>query len=81
MNIEEFKKWLKKFEADKDGRITVKALRQAVHAMGGRFCQLKAKLGVKKGDKNFNGVIDDHEICHLVNFAEKHLVIKVVSTY
>lgn len=42
---------------------------------------MKAKRGVKTADKNLNGGIDDHEIGNLVDFAEKHLGLRVILTY
>ncbi|KAK4429006.1 hypothetical protein Salat_1200600 [Sesamum alatum] len=71
LSMEEFKKWLMKFDRDRDGRINVEELRQAIYDTGGRFCMWKARRAVKKADTNSNGVIDDNEICKLVPLAEK----------
>ncbi|KAH6759536.1 hypothetical protein C2S52_022944 [Perilla frutescens var. hirtella] len=80
ISIEEFKKWLKKFDADRDGRISVEELRTAIRASGGWwFCTRKAKRGVKMADKNLNGVVDDYEINNLVEFAHKYLGLRVTS--
>lgn len=79
--MDEFKQWLKKFDSDSDGRISVEELRRAIRANGGWFCKMKAKRGVKTADKNLNGGIDDHEIGNLVDFAEKHLGLRVILTY
>ncbi|KAL1546974.1 hypothetical protein AAHA92_23501 [Salvia divinorum] len=74
ITAEEFKRWLKKFDADRDGRISVEELRQAIRAAGGWwFCTRKAKRGVKMADKNLNGAIDDYEINNLVDFAQQYL--------
>ncbi|EYU25416.1 hypothetical protein ABFS82_03G044600 [Erythranthe guttata] len=81
ISVEEFKLWLKKFDTDKDGRISVEELRRAVRANGGWFSKSKAKRGVKLADKNFNGTIDDHEISNLMEFAEKHLGLRIIPTH
>ncbi|KAI3465363.1 hypothetical protein Pfo_022026 [Paulownia fortunei] len=81
MSVEEFKKWLMKFDANGDGRISVKELREAIRANGGWFSKWKAKRGMKIADKNLNGVIDDYEISNLVEFAQKYLGRKIISTY
>ncbi|KAL0314841.1 UNVERIFIED_CONTAM: hypothetical protein Sangu_2328500 [Sesamum angustifolium] len=81
MSVQEFSKWLMQFDYDKDGKITMEELREAVRANGQWFTTWKAKHGLKLADKNRNGVIDDYEICNLVEFAEKHLGRKIISTY
>ncbi|KAL0360823.1 UNVERIFIED_CONTAM: hypothetical protein Sradi_3766800 [Sesamum radiatum] len=80
MSEQEFKKWLKKFDADGDGWISVEELREAVRAKGGWFSKWKAKRGLKTADKNHNGVIDDDEIGNFVEFAKKHLGLRVFSS-
>ncbi|KAL8513946.1 hypothetical protein ACS0TY_013166 [Phlomoides rotata] len=81
ISLEEFRAWLKKFDTDRDGRINVQELRSAIKAAGvWWFCKWKAKRGVKVADMNLNGVIDDHEISNLVEFAQKYLGIRVIST-
>ncbi|KAK4429004.1 hypothetical protein Salat_1200400 [Sesamum alatum] len=77
---QEFKKWLKKFDVDGDGRISAEELREAIRAKGGWFSKWKAKRGVKTADKDRNGVIDDDEIGNLVEFAKKHLGLRVISS-
>ncbi|KAL3840392.1 hypothetical protein ACJIZ3_024983 [Penstemon smallii] len=73
MSIEEFKKWISKFDSDKDGKITMEELREAIRANGGWFSTMKARRGIKLADKNSNEAIDDNEIGNLMEFAKKHL--------
>ncbi|KAH7567394.1 hypothetical protein ACOSQ2_011043 [Xanthoceras sorbifolium] len=77
MTIEEFKRWLKKFDADKDGRISRDELAEAVRVSGGWFARLKARRGVRTVDRNGNGFIDESEIKNLAEFADKHLGIRI----
>ncbi|KAL3514503.1 hypothetical protein ACH5RR_027220 [Cinchona calisaya] len=77
MNHEEFKKWLKEFDEDKDGRISRRELQEAIRAMGGRFTRWKSMIGMKLADKDPVGFIDGHEIYNLKNFAPKHLGIMI----
>ncbi|KAL3505189.1 hypothetical protein ACH5RR_035030 [Cinchona calisaya] len=79
MSPEEFKKWLKKFDSDKDGRINKEELCEAIRAEGGWFARLKCKDGLKLADKDGNGFIDDNEIKYLKDFAFKHLGVKIVT--
>ncbi|KAL0360822.1 UNVERIFIED_CONTAM: hypothetical protein Sradi_3766700 [Sesamum radiatum] len=81
MSVQEFIKRLMQFDYDKDGKITMEELREAVRANGQWFSTWKAKKGLKLADKNRNGVIDEYEIRNLVEFAEKHLGRRKVSTY
>ncbi|KAL3514504.1 hypothetical protein ACH5RR_027221 [Cinchona calisaya] len=73
MSLEEFKKWLKKFDSNEDGRISKGELREAIRSRGGWFTRWKSKDGLKVADKDGNGYIDDDEIVHLKDFALKHL--------
>ncbi|KAL3514502.1 hypothetical protein ACH5RR_027219 [Cinchona calisaya] len=79
MNTEEFKKWLKKFDTDKDGRISQEELREAVREMGGWFTKWKCKGGFKSADKDGDGFIEENEINNLKDFALKHLGIRVIT--
>ncbi|KAI9200453.1 hypothetical protein LWI28_008180 [Acer negundo] len=77
MTINEFKRWLKKLDADKDGRISREELADAVRGTGGWFARFKAKRGVRSVDSNGNGFIDESEFKNLVEFAEKHLGVRI----
>ncbi|KAL2249611.1 UNVERIFIED_CONTAM: hypothetical protein Sindi_2434800 [Sesamum indicum] len=79
LSIEEFKKWLMKFDRDRDGKINMEELRQAIYDTGGRLCRWKAWRAMKQADMNSNGIIDDNEISKLVPFAQKQFGFKVVA--
>ncbi|KAL4583583.1 hypothetical protein LXL04_008161 [Taraxacum kok-saghyz] len=73
LTVKEFKRWLMKFDSDKDGRISKKELREVVKATGGWFSGWKGKAGIKSADKNGNGFVDECEIQNLIQFAQKEL--------
>ncbi|ONI33634.1 hypothetical protein PRUPE_1G437300 [Prunus persica] len=77
MTTEELKQWLKKFDTDKDGRISKEELRQAIRATGGRFAMFKSRLGLRSADADRNGFIDEDELNNPVDFAQKHLGVKI----
>nr|GMC54276.1 Calcium-binding EF-hand [Ipomoea batatas] len=79
MTLEEFKKWFRRFDADRDGRISREELREAIRAAGVRFSWLKGRKGMKAVDGNGNGFIDDSEIDKLVEFAQMNLNIRIVT--
>ncbi|KAK0577149.1 hypothetical protein LWI29_028625 [Acer saccharum] len=78
MTINEFKMWMKKFDADKDGKISRKELAEAVYVSGGWFAKLKAKRKIRNVDSNGNGYVDESEFKNLVEFAEKHLAVRIL---
>ncbi|KAJ9166218.1 hypothetical protein P3X46_020999 [Hevea brasiliensis] len=78
MTKEEFKNWLKRFDVDKDGRISRVELVSAVRTFGGGwFGGVRAWWSVRCADSDGNGYIDDDEIDHLVEFAQNHFGIRV----
>ncbi|OAY66700.1 calmodulin-1-like [Ananas comosus] len=79
LTIEEFKEWLKKFDTDKDGRISRDELRKAIRSRGGRFTTWKSIRGIRQADTNRNGYIDDAEIENLVAFAQKNMGLKIAA--
>ncbi|KAK2660341.1 hypothetical protein Ddye_006874 [Dipteronia dyeriana] len=81
MTINEFKRWLKKLDADKDGKISRKELAEAVHISRGWFAKLKANREIRKVDSNGNGYVDESEFENLVEFAEKHLSVRILHLY
>ncbi|KAJ9567561.1 hypothetical protein OSB04_003527 [Centaurea solstitialis] len=78
LTVKEFKRWLMKFDTDKDGRISRKELQQVVKATGGWFSRLKGTAGIKSADKNGNGFVDGCEIENLIQFAQKELGVRIV---
>ncbi|KAK2995622.1 hypothetical protein RJ640_020258 [Escallonia rubra] len=79
MTIEEFKQWLKRFDADADGLISKDELRDVIRASGGWFSSWKAKRGVESADTNRNGFVDESEINILVHFALKELGVRIIA--
>ena len=73
ITVQEFKEWLKQFDTDRDGRIGRKELREAIRRRGARFAGLRARLAVRRADKNGNGVVDEGEVEHLIELAEREL--------
>ncbi|KAH6771172.1 hypothetical protein C2S52_015975 [Perilla frutescens var. hirtella] len=71
MSVEEFKKWLMKFDSDKDGRISQSELRAAIRSRGGWFMTTrKSGRGMSEADVDGSGYIDENEIDSLLEFAE-----------
>ena len=77
MSIEQFKRWLRKFDADKDGKLSRKELEDAIP--GGWFTRWKGKAVIRSADSNGNGFIDESEIDNLVEFAQKYLGVKILQ--
>lgn len=78
MTLDEFKMWVRRFDADKDGRISREELAEAVRLSGGWFARFKAKRGVRSVDRNGNGYVDGVEVHELVDFAQKHLGVRII---
>ncbi|KAI3440348.1 uncharacterized protein J3R85_003676 [Psidium guajava] len=78
MSKEEFKRWLAAFDANKDGRFSKEELRSAIKATGAWLPWLKTRKALHTADANSNGFIDENEINTLVDYAEKHLNVKIV---
>lgn len=80
MSLEEFKQWLKKFDSDRDGRISTEELSRAIRTSGGWFfSRRKGKEAVDSADVNGDGFIEEDEMEELVEFARKQLGVKVVA--
>ncbi|CAA6658878.1 unnamed protein product [Spirodela intermedia] len=79
LTLEEFKDWLKRFDTDKDGRISKQELRRAIRSLGGRYSGWKSGRGVRGADANGNGFIDDAEIENLISFAQRTLGLRIVE--
>lgn len=79
MSLEEFKRWLKGFDSNGDGRISRSELKEAVRLSGGIFASWRSRRGIKSADSNHNGFIDDTEFRNLANFADKYLNITITN--
>ncbi|KAG5573486.1 hypothetical protein H5410_063252 [Solanum commersonii] len=80
MSLQEFKKWIKRFDTDKDGRISKEELREAIRTnVDGWFRRLKGSHDIKGADANGNGYIDENEFNNLVEFAQKNLGVRIIS--
>ncbi|OWM70881.1 hypothetical protein CDL15_Pgr014554 [Punica granatum] len=80
MSLEEFKQWLKKFDSDRDGRISSEELSRAIRTAGHHFfSRRRGKEAVFSADANHDGFIEEDEIEELVDFAQKNLGIKIVA--
>lgn len=78
MTVDEFKAWLRRFDADHDGRINYEELNEALRSLRIWFGWWKARQGMKVADSNQNGQIDDaKEIDKLVNYAQQRLNMKI----
>ncbi|KAH7652836.1 EF-hand-containing protein [Dioscorea alata] len=85
INREECKKWLiERVDSNRDGKISMRDLHQAIQKLGPCFGWVKAWYeawhAVKKLDINKNGAIDvDSELDQLINYAEKEWGIKFAN--
>lgn len=79
MTLEQFKKWLRKYDKDKNGQISHDELHEAFCDAKGEswFKNRKCRHAIRKADRNGNGVVDDDEIIRLVNFAREKLGLKI----
>ncbi|KAK4752775.1 hypothetical protein SAY87_021573 [Trapa incisa] len=81
MSLDEFKQWLKRFDSDKDGRISIEELSHAIRTNGRWFSRRKGKEALGSADVNGDGFITEDEVEELVEFAKKQLGLKVVAFY
>ncbi|KAF8030528.1 hypothetical protein BT93_E2842 [Corymbia citriodora subsp. variegata] len=79
MNLEEFKKLLKKFDANKDNKISKEELQELLRSHGKHFSGWKSKRALGHADANGDGYIDENEMINLVEFAKKQLGVTVVA--
>ncbi|CAN4115094.1 unnamed protein product [Withania somnifera] len=68
MSLQEFKKWLTRFDTDKDGKISVWFSRI-----------IKGSSGIKAADANGSGYIDENKFNNLVEFTQRNLGVRIVS--
>lgn len=79
MTVDEFKEWLRRFDRDRDGRISRDELRRAMRAIHKRFTGWRSKQGISYADRDGDGYIDDSEVDSLIEFAQKNLGLKIVA--
>lgn len=76
--MDEFKQWLRRFDINKDGRMSKKEVNELIG--GGWFTQWKGRRMVTLADSNRDGFIDEKEVEALVEFAYKQLGVKIVGS-
>lgn len=81
MSINEFRAWIMRFDADRDGSINKDELKHALHSIRSWFTWWKAREAIKEADTNANGQIDAKEIEKLATYAQHHLNMKISSSY
>ncbi|KAG7993689.1 hypothetical protein I3843_01G017000 [Carya illinoinensis] len=72
MTVEEFKAWLRGFDANHDERISREELKEVLASLRKWFAWWKARQGIKKADSNHDNQIDLRnmdEIEKLVNYC------------
>ncbi|CAL5084103.1 unnamed protein product [Urochloa decumbens] len=79
ITVPEFKRWLKQFDTNHDGRISRKELQEAIRRRGAWFSGLRAHFAVRHADRNHNGFVDDSEIDGLIEFAERELGFRITA--
>ncbi|XP_070049893.1 uncharacterized protein [Nicotiana tomentosiformis] len=68
---EQVKGILKKYDKNRDGKLSKQELRLAFKEMGLHFCRWKAGKALRFADKNGDGYINEDEISELVQYASK----------
>ncbi|XP_074559758.1 uncharacterized protein LOC141815691 [Curcuma longa] len=88
MSASEFRAWLRQFDSDRDGRLTIDDLHRALRSLHAWFAWWKVRRAMKQADVNRNGVIDvnsrrngedndDDEMNRLIAYANQHLHMKI----
>ncbi|RVX21507.1 Protein detoxification 48 [Vitis vinifera] len=78
MTVDEFKAWLRRFDSDRDGKISREELQEALCSLQVWFGWWKARQGMKEADTDHSGRIDNtKEMEKLVQYAQHHLHMKI----
>ncbi|KAM0057895.1 putative EF-hand domain-containing protein [Helianthus debilis subsp. tardiflorus] len=81
MTIDEFKRWLRIYDENHDGRISKEEFKEALHSLKMWFGSWKAKKAIEAADSNHNDTIDSpSEMEKLVKFAQKHLHMRIYES-
>lgn len=78
-SFEEFKRWLKRFDTNKDGKLSVEELEHAIRTTGSWFPKRKAKNAISLYGKKEKGYIHEDEIINLVDFARNQLGLNIAN--
>ncbi|KAL8513952.1 hypothetical protein ACS0TY_013171 [Phlomoides rotata] len=78
LSMEDFKKWLSKFDKDGDGQINVAELREAIRATGGWFSKMQANRVLEAIETKSIKISDNEQISKLIVFALKRFGLKIV---
>jgi len=68
---EQVKGMLKKYDKNRDGKLSKQELRLAFKEMGLHFCRWKAGKALRFADRNGDGYINEDEISEFVQYASK----------
>lgn len=79
MTVDEFKEWLRRFDVDRDGRISRDELRRAMRAIRARFTGWRSRQGISYADADGDGYIDDSEIDGLIEYWGRRLGLGVAA--
>ncbi|KAK1288716.1 hypothetical protein QJS10_CPB19g01735 [Acorus calamus] len=71
MTEKQFQNWLSDVDMNKDGKISKREFRKALHVLGLHFTRWKAGRAMARADLNHNHYIDSEEVVKLMDYAKK----------
>ncbi|KAF3672037.1 hypothetical protein CQW23_29971 [Capsicum baccatum] len=71
LSDQQVKGMLKKYDKNRDGKLSKQELRFAFKEMGLHFCRRKAGKALRIADNNGDGYINEEEMTELVQYASK----------